>query len=84
MQSLKQSDIQKFINFFKTKYPVVLYSNIFYVDIINGLKVYFTLNGIKTKNYNFEKLADEVIDYLKLQNMIKYVEKNTYNVINNF
>lgn len=84
MESLKEIEIQKFINYFKQKYSVVLYSNIFLVDIINGLKQYFLQHGKNPKNYDFEKLANEVINYLKLQNTIKYVEKNTYNVINNF
>ncbi|HOJ38481.1 MAG TPA: hypothetical protein PLI27_01930 [Ignavibacteriales bacterium] len=84
MNTLKNFDKENFWEYFKKSYPVVLYSNIYKVDIVNGLRNFFLMNKNKVKNIDFEKIANELLEELKVKNIIKYVEKNTYNIINNF
>jgi hypothetical protein len=73
-ESLK-IDFVAFMNFFKSRYPVIHNSNIFIRDLQYAIFHYFELKGIKLRFKHCEQLSNEFIKLCEEKDVFRKINK---------
>lgn len=77
VEFVKQNKIQ-FLQFFRSKFPIFHYSNIFYRDLRYSLKYYLHANGFRVSDMELETISNALIHEMVSDGILKPVSTATW------
>jgi len=74
------SESEKFLHFFKHRFPVFHKSNVFYRDLEYSVRYYLESRNVKLHFNKLPEVTAKFIKYLESQDILRYISPRTWAV----